>query len=137
MHCVSSAETQSVAHGDAVDPLAPAIAHREPGRNAEAAAWLTEYLVTQRNDSRALAHLAHAQLLCRQDAAAHTALARAQTLAPDSPLVLRNRARLALKSGQINDAAAAITRALVIDPIDRENRLIWSAVLAAKGDAGS
>jgi protein O-GlcNAc transferase len=137
MHRVSSAETQSVAHGDAVDPLTPAIAHREAGRYTEAAAWLTEYLVSQQDDARALAHLAHIQLLRRQDAAAHTALARAQTLAPDSPLVLRNRARLALKSGEIDDAAAAITRALVIDPADRENRLIWSAVLAAKGEAGS
>jgi predicted O-linked N-acetylglucosamine transferase (SPINDLY family) len=137
MRCVSSAEIQSVAHGDAVDPLAPAIAHREAGRYTEAAACLTEYLISHGDDARALAHLAHIQLLCRQDAAAHTTLARAQTLAPDSPLVLRNRARLALKSGKIDDASTAITRALVIDPADQENRLIWSAVLAAKGDAGS
>jgi hypothetical protein len=72
-----------------------------------AAAWLTEYLISHPNDARALAHLAHARLLCRQDAAAHAALARAETLAPDSLLVLRNRARLALKSGKIDDAARA------------------------------
>src|SRR6478609_817267 len=99
MRCLSSAETKSLAHGDAVDPLAPAIAHREAGRYAEAATWLTEYLISHPDDAPALAHLAHARLLCRQDAAAHTALARAETLAPDSLLVLRNRARLALKSG--------------------------------------
>src|SRR5262249_47570171 len=120
MRCVSPAETQSLVHGDAVDPLAPAIAHREAGRYAEAAVWLSKYLVSQPEDAQALAHLAHTQLLCRQDAAAHTALARAESIAPDSPLVLRNRARLALKSGKIDDAAAAVTRALVIDSADRE-----------------
>jgi hypothetical protein len=96
MRCLSSAETKSLAHADAIDPLiAPAIAHREAGRYAEAAAWLTEYLISHPDDARALAHLAHARLLCREDAAAHTALARAETPAPDSLLVLRNRARLA------------------------------------------
>jgi predicted O-linked N-acetylglucosamine transferase (SPINDLY family) len=119
------------------DAFAPAVAHREAGRYAAATAWLTEYLVSHPDDARALAHLAHIQLLCRRDTAARIALARAETLAPDSLLVLRNRARLALKSGEIDDAAAAITRALVIDPADQENRVIWSAVLATKGDAGS
>src|ERR1700738_2589584 len=76
MRCLSSAETKSLAHGDAIDPLlAPAIAHREAGRYAEAAAWLTEYLISHPDDALALAHLAHIQLLCKQDEAARTTLA--------------------------------------------------------------
>jgi len=121
--------------GDTADVFASAVAHREAGRYAEAVAWLSEYLARHPDDPQALGHLCHVQLLRRQDAAAQAALERAEARAPNSLLVLRNRARLALKAGKIDAAGAAIGCAFAIDAADRDNRLIWSAVLAARGDA--
>src|SRR5262245_38931695 len=120
--------------GKGSDFLTIAVAEREAGRYSAAVNRLTEYVAEHHEDAEALAHLAHVQLLCKQDAAAQKTLARAQALAPDLPVVLRNRARAALKARNIEDAAAAIARALAIDALDRENRLIGAAVLAAKGD---
>ena len=95
--------------------------------------WLTKHLVAQPDDAQALAHLAHIQMLRKQDAAAHATLVRAEAIAPDDPLILRNRARLALRAQKIEVAALAVARALAADPTDPENRLMQAVVLGAQG----
>ena len=114
--------------------FAPVIAYREAGNYAMAESWLSEHLVAQPDDARALAHLAHIQMLRKRDAAAHATLVRAEAIAPDDALILRNRARLALRARKIGVAASAVARALAADPADPENRLVQAVVLGAQGE---
>ena len=116
------------------DAFAPAIAYREAGDYARAESWLTEHLLAQPDDAQALAHLAHIQMLRKRDAAAHATLVHAEAIAPDDPLILRNRARLALRAQKIEVAASAAARALAADPAGLENRLVQAVVLGVQGE---
>jgi predicted O-linked N-acetylglucosamine transferase (SPINDLY family) len=120
---------------EVTDTFASAIAYREAGDYVKAESWLTERLVAQPDDAQTLAHLAHIQMLRKRDAVAHTTLVRAEAIAPDDPLILRNRARLALRAQRIEVAASAAARALAADPANPENRLVQAAVLGAQGEA--
>jgi tetratricopeptide (TPR) repeat protein len=130
--------TQTVAAQSAASDIpnafAPVIAYREEGNYAMAESWLTEHLLAQSDDAQALAHLAYIQMLRKRDAAAHATLVRAEAIAPDDPLILRNRARLALRAQRIGVAASAIARALAADPADPENRLVQAVVLGVQGE---
>ena len=121
------------AAGAEPDAFAPAIAYREGGDYARAECWLTEHLLAQPHDARALAHLAHIQMLRKRDAAAHATLVHAEAIAPDDPLILRNRARLALRAQQIELAASAAAQALAADPAGLENRLVQAVILGVQG----
>ena len=122
------------AAGAVADAFAPAIAYREAGDYARAESWLTEHLLAQPDDAQALAHLAHIQMLRKRDTAAHATLVHAEAIAPDDPLILRNRARLALRAQKIEVAASAAARALAADPAGLENRLVQAIVLGIQGE---
>ncbi len=65
--------------------------------------------------------------------AALAALAQARTLAPGSPTVLRELARVDIARGAFDDAEARAREALAIDPGDAETHAVLGDVLEAQG----
>ena len=114
------------------DRFLPAIQHREAGRYADATAWLARYIDSSPQDAAALAHLAHILLLTRRVEEAQSILARAKTLDPNEPVVLRNCARLYISRKMFAQAREAVDAALKFD-LDRENLLIDATLAHATG----
>jgi predicted O-linked N-acetylglucosamine transferase (SPINDLY family) len=116
------------------DAYAPALAHREAGRFADAAAWLRRWTAEHPDDATAHAHLAQALAQDGQDSAAQAALEAARRLAPGAPIVRRNEARLLLRRRAVNEAVQAAAAAVAAEPGDAENHLVLAGALAAGGD---
>lgn len=126
----SSPLTPTVNTHDGMDPLAPAIAARESGRYAEAITWLDQWLTAHANDTAALALFTHVLLLDKQDDRAAVVIQRAIQIAPDSPPVQRNHARLLLKRQQ---SEAALQTAQAAQRADSDNPESWLLLAAALG----
>lgn len=108
-----------------------ALGYRESGRFAEAAQWLQIWLAHHPEDADAYAHLAQILGALRQNEAADRAIAAALRLAPNSPVVLRNQARILLRKQDIKDALQAARQAFSCDANDVENSLVLAAALMA------
>jgi protein O-GlcNAc transferase len=111
--------------------LLEAIHLREAGRFADAEMWLRARLQDRASDGEALALLAHVLLLQKRDQEAQVVLGQALAIAPMSPAVLRNLARIHLKNGKPDQAEQAARAALQQDLDDEETWLVLSAALAA------
>ena len=110
---------------------AQALGYRESGRFAEAAQWLQIWLAHHPEDADAHAHLAQMLGALRQNAAADSAIATALRLAPNSPVVLRNHARILLRKQNNKDALLAAKQAFSCDANDVENNLVLAGTLMA------
>jgi len=117
-----------------LDVLDEAVLMRENGAFAEAEAWLRGRLVDHPAHAEALSLLAHVLLLQKKDHDAHAVLAQAFAIAPSSPSVLRNVARVHLKNGKTAEALQAAAAARQLAPNDEESWLVMAAALAANDD---
>lgn len=108
-----------------------ALGYRESGRFAEAAQWLQIWLAHHPEDADAYAYLAQILSALRQNEAVDRAIAAALRLAPNSPVVLRNQARILLRRQNIKDALEAARQAFSRDANDVENSLVLAAALMA------
>jgi protein O-GlcNAc transferase len=126
-----SARLSASGAGAGQQALAEAIALREAGRVADAETWLRAWLGANANDAEAMALLAQILLMAKQGEEAQLVLSRAIAIAPSSPAVLRNVARLHLKNAKPDLAQQAARAAMQHGGNDEETWLVLGAALSA------
>ena len=113
--------------------LASAILDREAGRHELAIVTLRLWIGSNPGDADALAVLAQCLLAANRDAEAAKVLEAAQAVGDHHPGLLRNQARLLLKSGQAGVALPIAQRAYDLEPGDAESAHVLAVTQANLG----
>jgi tetratricopeptide (TPR) repeat protein len=106
---------------------------REAGRYREAIQCIARWLEANPSDGEGFAHLCHLYSLAGDAEAARKAIDRACALAPASPVVQRNLARIFLKQPNPPAALEAASAAYRENPFDFENQVVLAAAWGAVG----
>lgn len=113
--------------------LAKAIVLKETGQYKEAQKCFKQLLIDAPFHVSGLGHLAHIQILSKELEAAARTIEKAIKIAPSSPLILRNLARLCLQKKVYDQALVMAQKAYEKDTADPENQLVLAAAFGVNG----